>query len=125
VNSILIVEDEMALREAFVTVFQVHGFKVNEAANGQEAIEILKQSKPRIILLDLLMPIMGGIEFLEHGNVKKTCPSTDILVFSNLSDAETISKIKSLGATDFLLKSSVTPQGLIDKVNEILGKKSN
>ncbi|MBA3758608.1 response regulator [Candidatus Saccharibacteria bacterium] len=121
-KQILIVEDEAVLRKVYETLFTLEKFTVCVAENGQAALDELKNFKPDIIILDLLMPIMGGVEFLSVANLEKTHPATKVLVLSNLSDAETISHITELGATKYLLKAGISPRELVGTVNEMIKK---
>ncbi len=116
---LLIVEDDLALLNVYTTIFKIKGFKVTEATNGRNALEKLEKLKPDVIVLDILMPVMGGIEFLETADIKKTHPNTKILVLSNLSDQSTLRKLKELGADNHVLKSSVAPNELVDAVNQL------
>jgi CheY-like chemotaxis protein len=120
-KKIMIVEDEVALREAFVMIFDLQGYKTAEADNGQEALNMLRTFKPDIIILDILMPILGGIEFLEQAQLGLHFPGTQVLVLSNLSDDQTMRKIQDLEVEHYILKSSVTPNTLVEKVESILG----
>lgn len=119
-KKILIVEDETALREIYVMLFGLEGFQVHDAANGELAVQQLKKVKPDIILLDVLMPVMGGIEFLEAVQIKVNYPDVKVLVISNLSDMKTREQIKKLGATGYMLKAGLAPSELVDAVNKIL-----
>ena len=119
-HKILIVEDEDILRNAYVNVFTIEKFDVSEAANGKIAIEQIEKVKPDIVILDVLMPNMSGIEFLEKVNVARDYPKTKILVLSNLSDKDTIEHVISLGATKHLVKSSLSPGQLVETVRTLL-----
>jgi DNA-binding NarL/FixJ family response regulator len=119
-KKILIVEDEEVLRKVYETLFTLEKFSVAVAENGKAALQKLKKVKPDVIILDLLMPVMGGVEFLETSNLKKTHPRTKVLVLSNLSDADTISRITELGATKYVLKAGVSPGELIGTVRKML-----
>jgi CheY-like chemotaxis protein len=65
-QSILIVEDDHDIRVAIREVLEAEGYEILSAANGRDGIEILKKSRPRLVLLDLMMPIMDGYEFLHR-----------------------------------------------------------
>ena len=95
---ILIVEDEPALREVYVMLFKRHHSDVYEAANGKLALEQLGEVNPDVIILDVLMPVMGGIGFLKAANLPEKYPRTKVLMLSNLSDAKTIDQTQKLGA---------------------------
>lgn len=119
-KKMLIVEDEQALRDVYKTLFTFEKFAVYEAANGKEALKQIKKLNPDVILLDILMPVMGGLEFLEKAAVKLNYPNTKVLVLSNLSDSKTLSKICDLGADKYLLKSSASPAELAAAVKELI-----
>ncbi len=108
-TKILIVEDETMLREVYATLFNIEKYTVAEASNGKDAISLLKKFKPDVVILDILMPIMSGIEFLEKTKIKLNYPDVKVLVLSNLSDPKTLQKIVSLGANKYLLKASLSP----------------
>lgn len=118
---ILIVEDESALRDVYKTLFKLEKYSVHEAANGREALKQLPKTKPDVILLDILMPVMGGVEFLKTAKLSQEYPSTKVLVLSNLSDPKTLKDITSLGVHKYLLKASASPVELVGAVHELLG----
>lgn len=118
-KKILIAEDEKALRDAYVFLFMSQGFKTFAAENGKVALDMLTAQKPDVIVLDILMPVMSGIDFLRSANVRKDYPNTKILALSNLSDQKTINEVLELGASKYLLKASVTPKELIAAVQEL------
>jgi DNA-binding NarL/FixJ family response regulator len=118
-NKILIVEDEKALRDAYVFLFKTQPYQVIEAANGKEALSLLAEERPDVILLDILMPVMSGLEFLEAANISKYYPDTKVLVLSNLSDEKTIDQIMELGASQYILKASASPKELLTAVQKL------
>lgn len=117
---LLIVEDETALREIYITLFKLQGYEVYDAPNGKEAVRQMRILKPDVVILDALMPVMGGIEFLQIIKPKENYPNTRILLLSNLSVPRTVSRSKTLGADKYLLKASVSPTELVAAVNELL-----
>jgi len=116
---ILIIEDEQALLEAYTLLFRTKQYEVFQAANGRDAIPILEREKPDYIILDILMPIMGGIEFLEIVHIAETYPDTKVLVLSNLSDQKTLENVMRLGASRYMLKASASPRELIEAVEAL------
>lgn len=116
----LIVEDEDILRNAYVNIFTIEKFKVSSAPNGKQALDHIKKNQPNIIILDILMPVMNGIEFLEKADLGSTHPNTKVLVLSNLSDKDTIEQVMMLGATKHIVKSSLSPSQLVKNVRELL-----
>lgn len=116
---ILIIEDEAALREVYVILFTMNKYEVYEAANGKIAADTIAAIKPDVIILDALMPVMGGIEFLKAVNIKNNFPNTKVLMLSNLSDPKTISLSHKLGAQKYLLKASASPEQLVEAVRSL------
>lgn len=120
---ILIVEDEIALLKVYTMLFTTQQFAVFEAIHGKAALEQLDSANPDVIILDILMPVMGGIEFLETVDIKDKYPNTKVLVLSNLSDSKTLERIKKLGAHKYLLKADTSPKELVSAVNQLLAGK--
>lgn len=118
-KKILIAEDEVALREVYKTLFTFEKFDVYDAVNGKEALKQLKKHRPDVIVLDILMPVMSGIEFLEQANIPEHYPEVKVLVLSNLSDTKTLNKLTSLGANKYILKASASPAELVHAVREL------
>jgi len=119
-KKILVVEDELILQDVYKLVLSKHGYEVSVANDGIEGLTKLKSIKPDLVLLDIFMPVMDGREFLR--NFSKTAfPHTKIIVYTNLSDSKTQAEMLELGADDFVLKSSMTPNDLIELVDKILG----
>lgn len=117
---VLIVEDEEMLRKAYATILRHEGYHVDEAANGNEALTRIQLHMPDLILLDILMPEADGLSFLERAELNKRAPSTRVITFSNLSDQSKLEKMSRLGATEHILKSSLSPKQLADTVRRML-----
>ncbi len=120
---ILIIEDDMYLRTSYQMALEIEGYGVSVVENGHEALVELEAKTPDLILLDLLMPTVGGIDFLRTTDIKQRFPNTKVVVFSNLSDSKVIDKARELGADDYILKSSLTPRQLSNKIADMLGVK--
>jgi len=112
---ILIVEDEQILQDVYKLVLSTAGYKVYTADNGVEGLEQLKRHHPDLVLLDIFMPVMDGKEFLRNIDTGDH-PSTKIVVYTNMFDKATENEMKSLGADDFVLKSSMGPGDLLQLV---------
>lgn len=118
--NILIVEDDHDLNYAYSFVLTRDGHTVVSAYNGLEAVEALTDFKPDLILLDLLMPIKNGVEFLRDSDVTSRLPDTKIIVFTNLENAAYMNEARALGADKCIIKAWTGPQGLLDIVHSIL-----
>lgn len=120
--NVLIVEDDKALNDAYSFILNKHGHNVTTVFNGQEALDIVEQSAPDVILLDLLMPVMGGIEFLEKADLTNKLPDTKVVILSNLGDDKEIEKAMRLGAYKYVIKAHASPDELAVLVNHLIAK---
>lgn len=116
-KQILIVEDDAALSDAFTIVLTKEGYDVTAVYNGKEALEKVASMQPSLILLDLLMPVMGGKEFLEKYQNEYNIP---VIVLSNLDTRDDIQEVLDLGATRYMLKAWASPKELVKLVDETL-----
>lgn len=119
---VLIVEDEKTLNEAYELVLKKAGYKVSKAYNGEEALELAKKEKPALILLDLRMPKMGGIDFLKELNPATNYPDTKVIIFSNYDNQDDIDVAFKSGASKYILKAWSSPSELVKVVQETLKK---
>jgi two-component system response regulator len=119
-KKILIVEDETILREAYSIVLSSHGYIVSTAANGLLAINHISADLPDLILLDMLMPVMGGEQFLDESDILTKHKSVRIIVYSNISDREKIEKLLLRGVHEHIVKSSMAPNQLAEYVKNAL-----
>ena len=117
---ILVVEDDRDLNEAYRLILEREKHKVETVYDGQQALDKLKKFKPDLILLDLLMPIKSGVDFLREYNQIDTDPNVKVIVFTNLENAPEINEAFRLGAYKCIVKSWTAPQGLVKVINDIL-----
>ena len=120
---ILIVEDDTFLSSTYRLKFTKVGFTVYIAMDGQEAINILQNVRPDVILLDLVMPVKDGFTVLSEVKANDQYKTIPVIVTSNLSQKEDIDKAKGLGAADFIIKSDVSLDDLVKKVQNLLAGK--
>lgn len=111
---IMIVEDDTVIREIYLLKFELEGYEVMGAENGQQALEVLKTYQPDIILLDMMMPIMGGLEFMRQ--MQGVDHDMQVIVFSNISAPDQMQAVMELGAVDYWIKSDYTPELAIDGI---------
>ncbi|MDB5168344.1 MAG: DNA-binding response regulator VicR [Candidatus Saccharibacteria bacterium] len=122
---LLIVEDDASIREAFSIILKLNDtYDVTTADNGQVALDLCNENTYNIILLDIMMPIMDGPTFLKE--YLKLYPNdvTKIIIMSNLSSGSELSILRDYGVDRFVLKSSLTPQKLMDTVAEVLQQRN-
>lgn len=121
-HTILIVEDDLFLRNMYLTKLESEGFEVFLASDGEEAIDKMKLYKPDIILLDILVPKKNGFEVLEEKKNDSEIRDIPVMVLSNLSQKEQIKKCYELGAKDFLIKAYFVPIEVIKKIKNLIGE---
>ncbi len=123
-TKVLVVEDDRFLSSAYRAKLTKSGFEVEIAGNGEEALEALKTFKPDIILLDMVMPVMDGFTTIGHIRKDSALKSIPIIVTSNLGQKEDLDKAMNLGADDYLVKSNLSLDVLVDKINSMTKAKS-
>lgn len=117
---ILLVEDDKDLINAYAIVLKSAKHDIDLAYNGKEALTAVKTFNPDLILLDLLMPIKSGKEFLKEYKQSKPTKKVKIIVFSNLQDTNELEDVYNLGADRYVIKSWTGPNGLLKIVDEVL-----
>ena len=116
--TILIVEDDIALNDAYVTILSTKYENVVTAFNGEEALHVAEQHEPTVIFLDLRMPVMDGIGFLEKYQPKNH-PDVHVVVFSNYDMQAEVDKAYQLGAERYVLKAWASPKELLKIVEDL------
>ena len=117
---ILIVDDEEILRRIYSDRLSFEGFEVETAADGEEALNKIKAAAPNLILLDILMPKLNGLQVLEQLNTNPQLKQIPVIVLSNVANDENIKKALSLGAKDYLLKTNFSPNEIISKIKALI-----
>lgn len=119
---ILVVEDDPVLKNLLGHTF-AGKYQALYASDGNEALSLLEQYKPALILLDLLLPTMGGFEVLEKVRARTDeLKGTPVIIVSNLGQEKDKERAKALGANDYLVKAEVSIEEIIAKVDQVLGK---
>ncbi|HEX8389914.1 MAG TPA: response regulator transcription factor [Candidatus Saccharimonadales bacterium] len=111
-RKILLVEDEDLLRETTSMIISSQPYLLDVAENGQVALEKTTQAIYDLILLDLMMPVMNGVEFLQHF-APVMPPQTRVIVLSNLSSGAELDAVMKQGAHRSLLKANLSPKQLL------------
>ncbi len=119
-KTLLVVEDEVMLQELIMKSLEKEGCRVLTAANGEEALQRIKEERPQLVIMDIVMPIKDGFEVMTELRQAEILPRLPIIVFSNLNRQEDIDRGLELGAKAFLVKSSVTPAELLEIVRDVL-----
>lgn len=119
-RTILLVEDEHAIRRALSIIFQREGFFVLEAKNGEEGLEVALEEHPDIVILDLVMPKMDGLTMVKKIRKDPWGKTLPMIIYSNLSRNEKISEAQELGITDFLSKTDFGLRDVLERVQQHL-----
>ena len=125
VAKILIVEDDKDLNNAYCIILKNEGHEVVSAFDGKEALEAVNSFSPDLILLDLLMPIMGGLEFLKKYDLVTKHPNVKVLIFTNMENSPEVAQSYELGAHRCIIKSWTAPHNLARVIEDALQDKTN
>lgn len=120
-KKILIVEDDKFLRELISKKLSDEGFTTHEAGDGEEGLKQIKEIRPDLILLDLILPSIDGFEVLTRMKQDQKISSIPVVILSNLGQKEEVERGLKLGASDYLIKAHFTPGEIIEKIKNILG----
>lgn len=122
-KKVLIADDEADLREAVTAALQASGYEVVEAVDGEDALKVFNESTPDLVILDLNMPKMHGIEVLKHIRESEAGATVPVCILTAQDDIATVSDVTVMGGmhTDFLPKADHSLRQIIEHVNQHLG----
>jgi len=122
-DTVMVVEDDEFLRDVISQKLRGEGFDVMVCVDAFEATKSLKEKKPKLMLLDLILPGMDGFEMLEQ--LKKSSDTRDmpVIILSNLGQKEDIDRALAAGAADYLIKANYTPADIVERVRQVIGQK--
>lgn len=118
---ILLVEDDRFIRRASELSLTQRGYTVSTAADGLEALEAVRREKPDLVLLDLLMPRMGGLDVLRALKADEATRAIPVLILSNSSREQDVEEVKRLGAAGYYVKANLSLKALGELVASLLG----
>jgi CheY-like chemotaxis protein len=121
-GKVLLVDDTEFYQRAYKNKLTVEGFLVTTAGNGIEAIACLSREVPDIILLDLMMPVMDGFKVLQAVKADDRLKAVPVVIFSAKGATEEVEQAIKLGASDFLVKATTTPNKVLEKIRQVLGQ---
>lgn len=119
-GDILIAEDDKFLAKIYATKFKKIGLAVDIAEDGQAALDMMKKDKPKLLLLDLIMPKVDGFEVMQKMNADPALKKIPVLVLSNLGQESDIEKAEKLGAKEFIIKSDMSIAEVVKKIQSHL-----
>ena len=123
-SKILLVEDDPFLSSLLKNRLQKEGLEINLAKDGEEAVNLLKSTKPDLVLLDIILPKKSGFEVMEEIRNDPQIQSQEmpIIIISNLGQPEDISRGQELGAIEYFVKAKTSIDELVQKIKSFLEK---
>ena len=119
-KNILLVEDERILAQMYKDKFEEAGYPTDVIFSAEEAFDFLKNNKPDLILLDILLPKQNGVALLEALKEMPGISEIPVVALSNYDDPETKKKAFKMGVREYLLKTQYTPQELLSRIKKYL-----
>lgn len=119
---LLLVEDDTFLANIYKTKFEMEGFSVMVAENGEEGLAAAKKKPPALILLDILLPKMDGFTVLKKLKADAATKAIPVILLTNLGQKDDVDKGLELGAVDYLIKAHFKPSETVAKVKKALGE---
>ncbi len=121
-KKIMLIEDEEILSSLLKRKLEENGYEVTAAFDGEEGLEIMEKQTPDLVLLDIVMPKVGGFEVMEEMNKipRLNLKDVPVIIVSNSGQPVEIDKALKLGIRDYLIKTQFDPQEVVDKVKRIL-----
>lgn len=117
---VLIIEDDPLMSRMYQKIFTFEGYDVDLAVNGEEGLEKVKTGKPNLVLLDIMMPKMNGLQLLEKLKLDPETKSIPIVMLTNLAGQQDAETAMSKGAVKYIIKSEYEPKQVANMVKEIL-----
>lgn len=121
-TAVLLVEDNDFIRNMYQLKLARNNIEVIEAVDGAMALQKISEHSPDIVLLDLMMPNVGGIEVLRELKKKGITPGLPVIVLTNTMDQATVDEAKELGARDYIVKTDLTPSQVLEKIKPFFKK---
>ncbi|MDD5145476.1 MAG: response regulator [Candidatus Pacebacteria bacterium] len=122
-KKILFIEDESALQKTFSDLLSAAGFEMISALDGEIGLELAQRKNPDLVLLDLVLPKMHGLEVLKKLKEDPKTKEVPIIILTNLEGMAEVEKALELGATTYLVKSQYDLKEVAEKIKQILNNK--
>jgi two-component system, OmpR family, response regulator AdeR len=119
---VAIIEDDIAIVQMYRTKFETEGYDVATAPDGLTGLELIDSFMPDIILLDLMMPNMNGLDMLKQLRSQAGGRDAKVVVLTNMGDTETATKVYKMAANDYIVKAEMTPKQVAERVKALLDK---
>jgi DNA-binding response OmpR family regulator len=119
-KTILFIEDEAALQKTFEEILRQEGYEMISALDGEAGLRLAKDKKPDLILLDLILPKLHGLEVLKELKENETTKDIPIIILTNLEEIGEVEKALQMGATTYLVKAHYSLEEVVEKIKKAL-----
>ncbi len=119
---ILLVEDDSFLLGMYAAKFELEGYKVTMAEDGEKAIRAALKEPPDIILLDIILPKLNGFDVLKQLKAESSTSKIPVILLTNLSQRDEVEQGLKMGAIDYLIKAHFMPSEVVEKIKKILNR---
>jgi len=119
-SKILIVEDDALMARLYEKVFKFEGYAVDVALNGREGLEKVRAGEPTLVVLDIMMPEMNGLEVLDKLKADPETKSIPVVVLTNLAGSQDAEAALTKGAVKYIVKSEYEPKAIANMIKEVL-----
>lgn len=119
-TKIAIIEDDAPIREMYTMKFKAEGFEVSGAEDGEQGLQLIKEFRPDLVLLDLRMPVMDGTTMLKKLREQDWGQHTLVIILTNLSPDEAPMDLRLLRVEKYIVKAHYTPRQVVNSVTETL-----
>lgn len=120
-TKIAIIEDDSVISQMYRMKFEADGFDVQVANNGKDGVDLVREFKPDMVLLDISMPVMNGDVALKSIRKEEWGKTVPVMVLTNLGEEEAPKDIRSLGIESYIVKADLTPRQVVARVKQTLG----
>lgn len=120
-KKILIVEDDTALYTLYATELEIKNYEVSNVSDGTLAIQAMKEQKPDLVLLDLVLPGRNGLDILKEMREDSDLEEVKVIILTNFGNEDNVSTALELGAAEYIMKYKIVPSELSVKIASILG----
>ena len=117
---ILIVEDDEFISDVYQRKLLLEGFEVALAKDGEEALRTIRERRPDLVLLDIMIPLKDGFQVLSDLRADAGLSDIRVVVMSNLSQGKDIAHAKELGALDYIVKSNIALPDMVQRIRKAL-----
>ena len=122
-KKILFIEDEAAIQKTLGESLRNKGYDVQSALDGEEGLRLAKSEKPDLILLDLILPKLHGLDLLERIRKDDDIKETPVIILTNLENVGEVERALELGANTYLVKANYSLEDVVAKVKRAMGDK--